>query len=176
VLESVLVDAATVDLCILMDCTGSMSSYINAAKTEIGNLVSNINDFYPNIGLRLAFIAYRDHCDGAERLRILSFGESKSDVKTFQTFVGSQIAHGGGDAPEGMNIHICYQRYFLLLHLYGCINVSYSKKIKMSYLKMLIFSYTYLLSVNSNLYFTLYKKNYVCILKMLWEESKQLLI
>jgi hypothetical protein len=41
--------------------------------------------------------------------------------------VGSQIAHGGGDAPEGLNIHMCYQRCCLHLHLYGCINMYYLK-------------------------------------------------
>lgn len=83
-----------------MDCTGSMLSYMNALLSEIENLVRKIKDLYPNIGLRMAFVAYRDHCDGAERLKILSFEETKSDIKKFQRFVGSQVACGGGDAPE----------------------------------------------------------------------------
>lgn len=47
--------------------------------------------------MHVAFVAYRDHCDGARRIQTLPFTE---DVGQFQSFVGHQSAGGGGDAPE----------------------------------------------------------------------------
>ena len=96
-LQSYLKDAASVDICMLLDCTGSMSPYIDAMKSDIVDLVASLGDLYPNIPLRVAFVGYRDHCDGDQRLAIFPFSMAVSD---FKTFVGSQRAHGGGDGPE----------------------------------------------------------------------------
>ena len=89
-------DLLNADVAFMLDCTGSMASYIAGAKNDIQNIVDTITSSYEN-KIRVAFIAYRDHCDGAKRIERLDFTENISD---FQSFVGSLEATGGGDAPE----------------------------------------------------------------------------
>jgi hypothetical protein len=74
-----------------------MSSYITAMKNHINAVSESINHFYPDVPLRLAFIGYRDHCDGADRLSVFRLSP---DIAAFQSYVGSQKAKGGGDGPE----------------------------------------------------------------------------
>jgi hypothetical protein len=80
-----------------MDCTGSMASFISSAIEYIKDFVSELMKIYPTIPLRLGFIAYRDHCDGENRLNVLRF---TSSIEEFRDFVTKQKAMGGGDAPE----------------------------------------------------------------------------
>ena len=89
-------DLLNADVAFMLDCTGSMASYIAGAKDDIQRIVDTITSSYEN-KIRVAFIAYRDHCDGAKRIERLDFTENISD---FQGFVGSLEATGGGDAPE----------------------------------------------------------------------------
>jgi hypothetical protein len=74
-----------------------MASYISAMKNHINAVSESINQFYPDVPLRLAFIGYRDHGDGADRLSVFRLSP---DLAAFQTFVGSQKAKGGADGPE----------------------------------------------------------------------------
>ena len=85
-----------VDVAFMLDCTSSMGSYIAGAKNDIQNIVDAITLSYEN-KIRVAFIAYRDHCDGADRIERLDFTE---DITEFERFVGLLAAKGGGDAPE----------------------------------------------------------------------------
>lgn len=102
VLNDYLKGAASVDLCILMDCTGSMSTFITEAKNKIMNLADSIKGTFPDVALRLCFIGYRDVEDGANRLSILPFDEE--NVESFKTFVSSQRASGG---PCGSGSDLC---------------------------------------------------------------------
>jgi hypothetical protein len=96
-LEDKIKRAASLDVVFLLDCTGSMKSYIEATKNDILEFVHSILSLHPNISLRLAFIGYRDHCDKEERLAVMRFSPS---VEEFQTTVGNQVAKGGGDDCE----------------------------------------------------------------------------
>lgn len=97
--------ALSVDLCFVVDCTGSMGSEIRAAKDTILNLVEVIKyevsvQSGAEAGLRLACVAYRDHCDGARRLQQISFKEDAKGYEEVRMFIENQQASGGGDAPE----------------------------------------------------------------------------
>ncbi|RGB39928.1 kinase-like domain-containing protein [Rhizophagus diaphanus] len=62
-----------VDLCFVLDCTGTMGSHISAAKDcilQVSNYVKHIN---PNIKLRVGFCGYRDHDNGIDRLLVFDF-------------------------------------------------------------------------------------------------------
>jgi hypothetical protein len=59
---------ASLDLAIMLDCTGSMYAYLENAKSQIYDFVDSIGRIYPDIPLRIAFIGYRDHWDGSNRL------------------------------------------------------------------------------------------------------------
>jgi len=97
VLEKKLKAAATLDLLIMLDCTGSMAGFINEAKTKIRSFVTSIGQIYPDIQLRIAFVGYRDHCDYGNRLAVLQF---TPDLHAFESILARQVATGGGDMPE----------------------------------------------------------------------------
>lgn len=86
-----------VDLCFVLDCTGSMGSYIAAAKDCIQQVVEHMERTNPNIKLWIGFCGYRDHCD-SNRLQIFDFTDSHLEFKRYLT--DEVIADGGGDAPE----------------------------------------------------------------------------
>jgi Mg-chelatase subunit ChlD len=61
------------DIAFLMDCTGSMSSWIKAAKNHVRTIMTEAIKINDKVIPRIAFVGYRDHCDGAERLTIIDF-------------------------------------------------------------------------------------------------------
>jgi hypothetical protein len=90
--------AEAVDLAFLIDCTSSMSPYIESVKQNIKTIVKQICQTNNKLNLRLAVVAYRDLCD-AQRFEVMDFDSS---IVRFENFVGSLKAIGGGDGPEDM--------------------------------------------------------------------------
>ena len=90
-------ETETVDFAYAIDCTGSMDPYIKQVKTDIDKVVSEMGQRFPEFKLRLACVAYRDWCDGADRLESLDFTKN---VSSFKKFVGKLKATGGGDLAE----------------------------------------------------------------------------
>ncbi|CAG8519970.1 17858_t:CDS:1 [Funneliformis caledonium] len=86
-----------VDLCFVMDCTGSMGSHINAAKACILKVANHMEKLKPSVKIRFSFCGYRDHCDAANRLQIFPFTES---YVHFERDLSTVSATGGGDSPE----------------------------------------------------------------------------
>uniref|UniRef100_A0A914PV31 Alpha-type protein kinase domain-containing protein n=1 Tax=Panagrolaimus davidi TaxID=227884 RepID=A0A914PV31_9BILA len=95
--------ARDVEVCFLVDATGSMSSHIRGVRESIIKIVDLLK--LPNNTLsskntanklRLSLVAYRDIND-QKRFEILNFTES---VEMFRDFCGTLIADGGGDSPE----------------------------------------------------------------------------
>ena len=80
-----------VDVVFLLDCTGSMAGYIEEAKNQIKKIVEQILEMYEN-NVRVAFIGYRDHCDGPMRIETFQFSE---DTDKFVTFLSGIRATGG---------------------------------------------------------------------------------
>ena len=89
--------AREVDLCFLVDCTGSMEQYIQEVKRKIQVIVEKSKRMLPDLKFSVAFVGYRDHCDGAARIVVLDFTTSTSD---FQSFMATVPATGGGDDAE----------------------------------------------------------------------------
>jgi len=96
----------TVDLCIVMDCTGSMGGEIAAAKDSILKIAELLQSEVERQSgscaqLRLACVAYRDHCDGRNRLQGIGFeGPDEAGHAKVRDFIAKQHASGGGDMPE----------------------------------------------------------------------------
>lgn len=90
-------NAEKVDICFLCDCTGSMTSYINEAKTLMHRLVDKISKRFKNFDLRVSFVGYRDHGDGDGRVVSCEFTDELVD---FKSFVNSVSATGGADECE----------------------------------------------------------------------------
>jgi hypothetical protein len=62
-----------VDLCFVLDCTGSMKPHIAAAKDCILQVSNYVKYTNPSIKLRVGFCGYRDHYNGSDRLQIFDF-------------------------------------------------------------------------------------------------------
>ena len=88
------------DLVFICDCTGSMGSYINAAKQNIETIITKIIQFEKS-DVRFALIEYRDHPpqDRSFAFRLTNFTSSLNEMKTA---VNRMEADGGGDTPESI--------------------------------------------------------------------------
>lgn len=84
---------SAIDLCFLMDCTGSMRKYIQATKTQISQLTETIEQLY-SIKPHLAFVGYRDIDEKLEKL------DFTDDENLFQEFLNNVQAIGGDDTCE----------------------------------------------------------------------------
>lgn len=96
-LLQMLQEAQQVDVAFLMDCTGSMEAYIAAAKDKIHAIAKSLQAKFPHLKMRVAFVGYRDHCDGTNRFVKLDFTD---DHSKFSNFLKDVKAFGGGDAAE----------------------------------------------------------------------------
>jgi len=82
-----------IDLCFLMDCTGSMRQYLDATKTQIRQLTEAIVQSYSTKPY-LAFVGYRDINDNMEKL------DFTDDENVFQEYLNQVQAMGGDDTCE----------------------------------------------------------------------------
>lgn len=89
-----------VDLVFIMDCTGSMGSYIAEAKRSIQSIVSKLQQ-EEKCDVRFALVAYRDHPpqDSTFVTKIFQFTVQR---ETMQAYLDSLSASGGGDGPEAV--------------------------------------------------------------------------
>jgi hypothetical protein len=81
----------------ILDCTGSMSSWIKATKKELHNIIDFVMHEHEGAQIFISIIAYRDISDGAKNLEVLPFTNQKD---TALSFISSLSAMGGGDTPE----------------------------------------------------------------------------
>lgn len=86
----------SLDICFLLDATGSMGPMIQAVKNQIRTMVRDIERAHPSCQVRLAVVAYRDYEDDP-RTESLPFTR---DVQVFESFLGALEAKGGGDPAE----------------------------------------------------------------------------
>ncbi|KAF0504571.1 kinase-like protein [Gigaspora margarita] len=89
-------DSMNIDICFVLDCTGSMDEYIEAAKEHIIKVANYVNRNNSYIEFWVGFCGYRDHSD-SDRLQILDFTNSLEKFKTYIT--NKVVADGGVDIP-----------------------------------------------------------------------------
>ncbi|KAH7350795.1 elongation factor-2 kinase EFK-1B isoform [Rhexocercosporidium sp. MPI-PUGE-AT-0058] len=90
-------EACSTDLLFLIDTTGSMYSYIKAAKEQVQSIVSDIKATFLNEAeVRVAVVSYKDHGD-YPNIEFLDFTPSAERVSEF---LGRLDADGGRDTPE----------------------------------------------------------------------------
>jgi hypothetical protein len=90
--------AENVDLCFLIDCTSSMSSYIEQVQKKINDIVHELKMRFEHFSLRLAFVGYRDFTeDPSEQIVCIDFLD---EIDTFRVLVSEIEAFGGGDECE----------------------------------------------------------------------------
>jgi len=88
-----------IDVCFLMDCTGSMGSFINAAKEKILEIIAKVEGIDASAIMRVAFVGYRDYGDGDLQHEKVDFVE-KADMERVRAKLAECPATGGGDGPE----------------------------------------------------------------------------
>ncbi|KAF0559396.1 kinase-like protein [Gigaspora margarita] len=111
------------DLCFVLDCTGSMSPYIEAAKEHILKVASYVNSHNSNFKFWVGFCGYRDHYNNGNRLQIFDFTNS---LEKFKTYITNKVkAIQNYDQPEdvlgGLNAAITEMTWSnatrILLHI-----------------------------------------------------------
>jgi len=88
------------DLTFTMDCTGSMGSYIRAAKENIEAIVKTLAE-KEKFDLRFSLVAYRDHPPQDMTYVTMSFPFTDK-LSDMQASLGKLSAQGGGDGPEAV--------------------------------------------------------------------------
>ncbi|CAM9133762.1 unnamed protein product [Ectocarpus sp. 6 AP-2014] len=91
---------AKVDLCFVMDCTGSMQRWIDQAKTKLLDIIDQAKKDVKNISLRVAFVGYRDFGDKVQ-YESFDFHEEKELPKLLAA-LNKIMAYGGKDFPEDL--------------------------------------------------------------------------
>ncbi|KXS10129.1 hypothetical protein M427DRAFT_37781 [Gonapodya prolifera JEL478] len=84
-----------VDVCYVLDCTGSMQAWIDQAKTKIIQIMDELQKMHKGTKLNVAFIGYRDFED-VEPMIFIDF----CDPATLAPKIQRIEADGGGDAAE----------------------------------------------------------------------------
>lgn len=92
-------DVQQLDLVFTMDCTGSMGSYIAAAKQNIETIVNKLAA--QKIDLRFGLVAYRDHPPQDQTFVTRTFAFTSS-VEEMRVNLSTLSAQGGGDGPEAV--------------------------------------------------------------------------
>ena len=86
----------TLDLCLVLDCTCSMYSWIQRSKDTLITIIDQVKAGNPTLNVRVSFVGYRDFGD-REQFSNMDFTE---DLEKVKKYIASQPADGGGDIPE----------------------------------------------------------------------------
>ncbi len=99
----------SVDIAFCLDCTGSMSAWLGAAKAQItfiaNEIVPRIKKDFPEMDIELHFsvIEYRDYGDRDQQVRAYpTDGSFTKDVNAFSAHIQTLVARGGDDGPEDL--------------------------------------------------------------------------
>lgn len=80
----------------MLDCTGSMASWIQRSKDTLKEIIDTVKQNNPGLQVRVCFVGYRDIKDH-DRFSLMDFSDDLAAVKNF---IGRVSATGGGDDPE----------------------------------------------------------------------------
>mmetsp|Transcript_36700 Transcript_36700/g.46802 ORF Transcript_36700/g.46802 Transcript_36700/m.46802 type:complete len:463 (+) Transcript_36700:68-1456(+) len=86
------------DLIFCVDCTSSMSSYIQAAQQNIKSIVQKLAQ-EESLDIMFGLISYRDH-PPQDHTYVTKEFDFTCSLNEIQANVDSMSAHGGGDGPE----------------------------------------------------------------------------
>jgi hypothetical protein len=89
----------SLDVCFLIDCTGSMAPLIKNAKDKMLAVLDKLNKQYGGLSVRIAVVCYRDVTD-KKRFEVLPFTQSGEQARDF---IGRLDADGGQDTCEDVN-------------------------------------------------------------------------
>jgi Mg-chelatase subunit ChlD len=88
-----------IEVCFVLDTTGSMSGLIEGAKQKIWSIANEIASAKPTPDIRFSLIGYRDRGDEY----VLKTFNLTNDLDAIYSQLQSFRADGGGDTPESVN-------------------------------------------------------------------------
>jgi Mg-chelatase subunit ChlD len=88
-----------IEVCFVLDTTGSMSGLIDGAKQKIWSIANDMISAKPTPELKIGLVAYRDRRDDYV---VRSFGLT-DDIDAMYGHLNAFEAAGGGDMPESVN-------------------------------------------------------------------------
>ncbi len=88
-----------IEVCFVLDTTGSMSGLIEGAKQKIWSIANQMVSAKPTPSLRIGLLGYRDRGDEYVTRRF----DLNEDIDTVYGNLQSFRAGGGGDLPESVN-------------------------------------------------------------------------
>jgi len=88
-----------IEVCFVLDTTGSMGGLIEAAKQKIWSIANQIVMTKPTPDLKIGLVAYRDRGDEYVTKPFPLTG----DIDTVYAHLMQFVADGGGDEPESVN-------------------------------------------------------------------------
>ncbi len=91
--------AARIEVCFVLDTTGSMGGLLEGAKMKIWSIANQIVSAKPTPQLKIALIGYRDKGDEYITRRY----DLSSDIDAVYADLQRFQAGGGGDTPESVN-------------------------------------------------------------------------
>ena len=101
--------AEIVDVCFILDLTGSMGRWIDQCKTHVSNVIRGLKADLAVGEVRVSFVGYRDwgerNSPHAPRVVVHEF-VPLSRVDEVTAAIGREGANGGGDGPEDVIIAI----------------------------------------------------------------------
>ena len=71
----------TLDLCLILDCTSSMGMWIERSKDTLHSIIDHVKAENEGLTVRVGFVAYRDFCDGKDRLDVTDFTTDIDAIK-----------------------------------------------------------------------------------------------
>jgi len=88
-----------IEVCFVLDTTGSMSGLIEGAKEKIWSIANEMIAAEPTPELKLALIGYRDRGDEY----VTKLTDLTADIDAIHGQLMAFSANGGGDGPESVN-------------------------------------------------------------------------
>jgi Mg-chelatase subunit ChlD len=92
-------DKPKIDVCFVLDTTGSMSGLIEGAKQKIWSIANEITRARPAPDIRIGLIGYRDRSDEY----VTKAFDLTNDIDAVYANLQAFRAAGGGDPPESVN-------------------------------------------------------------------------
>jgi len=93
-----------VDIAFVVDCTGSMASWLEEAKQAINKIVQDVKRKSQFKIVRFALVAYRDYAPGeGTNGYVVKKYEFTGNLVEMQKYVDFMVAGGGDDIPEAMS-------------------------------------------------------------------------
>ena len=86
------------DIVYLIDATGSMGSYLDAAKDQCINISNELKSKFKKYEFQFGGVFYRDPLEDADCKNEMY--DLSDNVASFRDFISKMKARGGGDSPE----------------------------------------------------------------------------